>query len=78
MALDVLRMLRESTDVQIIYVDAVLQGAAWELFARWGPSGATPVDCASFAIMKQMSIRKAFTFDRHFEVAGFTTLLQRV
>jgi len=75
LALEILRTLRESHSVQVVYVDPVLQGAAWDLFPRWGSSGATPVDCASFAIMKQMSIRKAFTFDRHFEVAGFATLL---
>ena len=57
--------------MQIVYVDAVLQSEAWDLFHRWGGSGANPVDCASFAIMRRMNIRKAFTFDQHFRTAGF-------
>lgn len=47
---------------------------AWDLFHRWGGSGANPVDCASFAIMRRMDIKKAFTFDRHFRTAGFAIL----
>ena len=34
----------------------------------------TPVDCASFAIMRRMNIKKAFTFDQHFRTAGFEIL----
>jgi predicted nucleic acid-binding protein len=29
------------------------------------------VDCASFAVMRQAGIRKAFAFDRHFTEQGF-------
>jgi hypothetical protein len=33
------------------------------------------VDCASFVVMQDEGITEAFTNDRHFEQAGFTTLL---
>ena len=36
--------------------------------ARSGPS---LVDCVSFAIMRQLGIQTAFTFDRHFQEQGF-------
>jgi hypothetical protein len=73
-ALDFLQRIRVEPTVQIVYVDAVLQSEAWDLFHRWGGSGANPVDCASFAIMRRMNIKKAFTFDQHFRTAGFEIL----
>jgi predicted nucleic acid-binding protein len=73
-ALEFLQRIRVEPTVQIVYVDAVLQSEAWDLFHRWGGSGANPVDCASFAIMRRMNIKKAFTFDQHFRTAGFEIL----
>jgi len=73
-ALTFLRGIRTSQDIRIIPVDPVLQAEAWDLFGRWGASGATAVDCASFAIMRTLAIRKAFTFDQHFHAAGFEIL----
>jgi len=59
---------------QILYPDPVIQAEAWDLFGEWGGSGANAADCVSFAIMKRMGIRRAFTFDDHFRSAGFETL----
>ena len=73
-ALSFLRGIRGRPGVRIVHIDAVLQAKAWELFGRWGATGANAVDCASFAVMESLSIRKAFTFDEHFEIAGFKTL----
>ncbi|MBZ5593473.1 MAG: hypothetical protein LAP39_14615 [Acidobacteriia bacterium] len=52
----------------------MLQSEAWDLFHRWRSSGANPVDCASFAVMRRLNIKKAFTFDQHFRTAGFEIL----
>lgn len=73
-ALAFLDITRQSEDVQIVYPDPVLQAEAWDLFAEWGGSGANAVDCVSFALMKRMGIRRAFTFDSHFRTAGFEVL----
>ena len=59
---------------QIIHVDATLQAEAWRQFHKHGGSGASPVDCVSFAIMNRFSIKRAFTFDQHFAAAGFQIL----
>ncbi|MGA3072475.1 MAG: PIN domain-containing protein [Bryobacteraceae bacterium] len=73
-AISFLREARLSHDVSIVYPDAVMQSEGWNLFARWGPAGANAIDCVSFAVMRKLSIRKAFTFDEHFRTAGFEIL----
>jgi hypothetical protein len=73
-AFDFLRAARSASAVEVVYPDAVLQGAGWDLFSRYGALGANAVDCVSFAIMKRFGVRKAFTFDAHFRAAGFDTL----
>ena len=73
-ALEFLAKIRLSSEVQIVYPDLDLQSAAWDLFNLWGSSGASAVDCVSFAIMNRAGIRKAFTFDQHFRKAGFEIL----
>lgn len=70
-ALEFLDQIRRTEEVQILYPDPVLQAEAWDLFGEYGRSGANAVDCVSFAIMKRMGIRRAFTFDRHFRAPGF-------
>ncbi len=73
-ALTFLRGIRSSPDARIIHVDPVLQAEAWDLFGKWGAMGANMVDCSSFAIMRSLSLKKAFTFDEHFRAAGFDIL----
>ena len=46
-------------------------GESWEYFRRNDLHKLSAVDATSFAIMKRLDIRVAFTFDRHFAVAGF-------
>ena len=74
-ALQFLTHTRANPALQIIYPEPAIQSLAWDLFHRWAGIGANGVDCVSFAIMQRFSIRKAFTFDAHFRVAGFDTLL---
>jgi predicted nucleic acid-binding protein len=73
-ALHFLLEAQRGTLGQIIYVDAGLQTEGWRIFQKFGGSGASPVDCVSFAIMKRFSIQRAYTFDRHFAAAGFQIL----
>jgi uncharacterized protein len=71
LALDFLREIRAGSDIHVLHVDAAVQADAWDLYARYAGGGAGGVDCTSFAMMRRLGIRKAFTFDQHFRTAGF-------
>ena len=44
---------------------------SWDYFKRGDLHKLSAVDATSFAIMKRVRIRWAFTFDHHFAVVGF-------
>jgi uncharacterized protein len=44
---------------------------SWEYFRRQDLHKLSAVDASSFAIMRRMRIRLAYTFDHHFAVVGF-------
>lgn len=45
--------------------------AAVNLFRKFADQAVSFTDCASFVLMKKHSINRAFSFDRHFLIAGF-------
>lgn len=47
---------------------------AWAAFDRGEAAQAGIVDHVSFVVMRRLGITEAFTNDRHFQAAGFTTL----
>ena len=47
---------------------------AFSLMEKFSAQPIGFVDCLSFALMRNQGIATAFTFDRHFEVAGFSVL----
>ncbi len=63
--------LLHSPRVKLIWLDIDLWNAAWRLFKTYDDKGFSFTDCASFAVMRREKLRDAFTFDRHFEQAGF-------
>jgi len=62
----------ESSFVTIERVDEELLSESWELFRH--RRGMSFTDCTSFTLMRRMELKKAFTFDRHFQEEGFETL----
>ncbi len=63
-----------SSYARIERVDELTEELAWDLFMRYDDKDVSMVDCTSFAIMEQLGLTHAFTFDRHFAQAGFTVL----
>lgn len=50
--------------------------AGLSLFGRRSDKAWSLTDCISFAVMESQGIREALTGDRHFQQAGFVTLLR--
>ncbi len=44
---------------------------ALKLFTKYSDQSVSFTDCISFVLMKREKIKQAFTFDSHFELAGF-------
>ena len=63
--------LLHSPRVRLIRMDLDLWNEAWQLFKRYDDKDFSFTDCASFVVMRHERLRDAFTFDHHFEQAGF-------
>jgi len=55
-----------------IYSDRVLEETAEDILRKYQDHDFSFTDAVSFAVMKQHEIIKAFSFDQHFVIAGFT------
>ena len=68
--------LRQVLDEEGLVFDptAQEQEEAWTVYDRGAAGDAGIVDHVSFLVMKRLGLTDAFTNDRHFEAAGFTTL----
>ncbi len=68
--------LKTSPYVEVVHVDAALDGDAWQLLRGRQDKEWSLVDCASFVLMQRRGIAEALTTDYHFEQAGFVRLLK--
>lgn len=64
--------LYDSPSLRILRPDEAIEREAIVLFAKYADQGVSFTDCTSFALMQQNRIRRAFTFDEHFQRAGFS------
>ena len=76
-ARDVGERLRASRLLEIAAADPDLVEGAWSLFLSHPFPNLSLVDCVSFALMHERKARLAFTFDGHFQDAGFELLPAR-
>jgi predicted nucleic acid-binding protein len=68
--------VKTSPYVEVVHVDAVLDGEAWQLLRSRPDKEWSLVDCASFVLMTRRGILEALTTDHHFEQAGFVRFLK--
>jgi predicted nucleic acid-binding protein len=62
--------------VEIVPLSEDLYQRALLLFAERGDKEWSLVDCLSFVVMQDRDIQAALTTDRHFQQAGFRTLMR--
>ena len=63
--------VQESRNVDLVHVSAAIWDQAWQMFRRYDDKMWAFTDCTSFTVMQQRGLYRAFSFDRHFEQAGF-------
>jgi len=67
--------LRASPDVRIIGPSEELFSRGLELYRQRPDKEWSLTDCISFVVMRDEQLSEALTGDRHFEQAGFKSLL---
>lgn len=72
-AADRARHILSSERLEILRSDAETEAEAIDLFEKYADQKVSFTDCTSFALMRRHKIRQVFTFDRHFELAGFVS-----
>ena len=60
--------------VRIVRVNESQETQAWVIYKKFRDQDFSFTDCASFAVMQELGISKAFAFDHHFSVIGFERL----
>jgi len=73
-AITFLENITASPRVIKIYSDRVLEETAEDILRKYQDHDFSFTDAVSFAVMKQHEIIKAFSFDQHFLIAGFTLI----
>ena len=66
--------IRKSKSVRVFWIDESLFEKALDVFRKSDRASWSFTDCASFALMRDLSIPEAFTFDNHFRAVGFQAL----
>jgi len=72
-ALDFVKALERKVELQqveVIYSGRILEQQALKLLEQYADQHFSYADAVSFCIIKNMSIEKAFAYDRHFTTAG--------
>ena len=73
-AITFLENIAASPRVITVYSDSLLGERAEDILRKYQDQDFSYTDAVSFAAMEQYALEKAFSFDQHFVVAGFTLI----
>jgi predicted nucleic acid-binding protein len=65
------RIIYAANSLEILRPDSLTELAALNWFEKFADQEVSFTDCVSFALMRGAGIQTAFSFDSHFERAGF-------
>ncbi len=68
---DLLCAAKQKGSLKVVFIDAKSFGQAWEHFLSYADQNLSFTDCTSFAVARTLKVDAVFSFDRHFEIAGF-------
>jgi len=68
--------IRRAPWIEVVHIDVDLDERSWAFMAQHQDKDYSLVDCSSFLVMDDRGISAAITTDRHFEQAGFQSLLR--
>jgi len=63
--------IRRSPNIRIIWILEALEETSWEFFKEHRDKTYSFTDCTSFVVMRSLGMNLAFSYDSHFEQAGF-------
>ena len=70
-AIEFLEKLKASPRILKVYSDEDTEVEGESILAKYSDQDFSYTDAVSFVIMKRQKIKKAFSFDKHFVIAGF-------
>ncbi len=73
-AADRARAFYASRNLEVVRPTEADEFSALVYLEKYADQKVSFVDCLSFALMKQLKINAVFSFDRHFQLAGFTVV----
>lgn len=74
LAANTARTLYASRALEILRPGPEEETEAIRLFEKYADQEVSFTDAVSFALMRRLGIKRAFTFDRHFRLAGFEVI----
>ena len=63
--------IKKSRNIRVIWILEALEETAWEFFKTHQDKTYSFTDCTCFVVMRSLGMNVAFTYDSHFEQAGF-------
>jgi uncharacterized protein len=73
-AVDFLERINASPRILKIWSNESIETEAERMLAKYSDQDFSYADAVSFALMKRLKVKNAFSFDKHFVVAGFVNL----
>ncbi len=73
-AIAFLEKLKASPRILKVFSNEDVEAEGELILAKYGDQNFSYTDAVSFVIMKRQKIKKAFSFDKHFLIAGFVNI----